>query len=85
VDYVFRNFRRRKQNLMPSLRTVSSATKFASNCQEVVMNATTCELMLSEEERELIVDILEERQRTLLVEIAHTDHHSFQAGSAEES
>jgi hypothetical protein len=49
------------------------------------MNATTCELMLSEEERELIVDILEERQRTLLVEIAHTDHHSLQAGSAEES
>ena len=41
------------------------------------MNATACELMLSEEERELILEILEERHRTLLVEIAHTDHHHF--------
>ena len=41
------------------------------------MNATTCELILSEEERELMRDILEERHRTLLVEISHTDHHHF--------
>jgi hypothetical protein len=41
------------------------------------MDATTCELALSEEERELILDILEERHRTLLVEISHTDHHDF--------
>jgi hypothetical protein len=41
------------------------------------MNARTCELMLNEEERELVLDILEERHRTLLVEISHTDHHHF--------
>jgi hypothetical protein len=41
------------------------------------MNATTCELMLNQEERELIRDILEERHRTILVEISHTDHHHF--------
>lgn len=41
------------------------------------MNATTCELILSEEERELMQEILEERHRTLLVEISHTDHHHF--------
>jgi hypothetical protein len=41
------------------------------------MNATTCELTLNEGERELILDILEERHRTLLVEISHTDHHHF--------
>jgi hypothetical protein len=34
-------------------------------------------LVLSDEERELLFDILEERQRTLLCEIAHTDHHDF--------
>jgi hypothetical protein len=41
------------------------------------MNAANCELMLNEEERELILDTLEERHRTLLVEISHTDHHHF--------
>lgn len=41
------------------------------------MNATTCELVLNEEERDLVLDILEERHRTLLVEISHTDHHHF--------
>jgi hypothetical protein len=41
------------------------------------MNATSCELVLNEEERELILDTLEERHRTLLVEISHTDHHHF--------
>jgi hypothetical protein len=41
------------------------------------MNATARELVLNEEERELILDILEERHRTLLVEISHTDHHHF--------
>lgn len=41
------------------------------------MNAAACDLMLNEDERELILDILEERHRTLLVEIAHTDHHHF--------
>jgi hypothetical protein len=34
-------------------------------------------LVLSDEERELLFDILEERHRTLLREIAHTDHHDF--------
>ena len=41
------------------------------------MNATAFELILNEEERELISEILEERHRTLLIEIAHTDHHHF--------
>jgi len=35
--------------------------------------------MLSEEERDLIQEILEERHRTLLVEISQTDHHHFKA------
>jgi hypothetical protein len=34
-------------------------------------------LMLNAEERELLFEILEERQRTLLLEIANTDHHDF--------
>ncbi len=34
-------------------------------------------LVLSDEERELLFDILEERHRALLREIAHTDHHDF--------
>lgn len=34
-------------------------------------------LTLNEEERELIEEILEERQRTMLREISHTDHHDF--------
>ena len=34
-------------------------------------------LTLSDEERELLFEILEERHRVLLREIAHTDHHDF--------
>ena len=34
-------------------------------------------LTLSNEERELIQEILEERHRSLLIEISHTDHHHF--------
>jgi hypothetical protein len=34
-------------------------------------------LHMTDEERELIQDILEERHRTLLLEIAHTDHQHF--------
>lgn len=34
-------------------------------------------LTLNEEERKLIEEILEERQRTMLREISHTDHHDF--------
>jgi len=40
---------------------------------------TSVSLMLSEEERDLIQEILEERHRTLLVEISQTDHHHFKA------
>ena len=35
-------------------------------------------LTRSDEERELIQEILEEPHRTLLIEISHTDHHHFQ-------
>lgn len=35
------------------------------------------ELMLSSEERRLLVEVLEERQREFLREIAHTSHHDF--------
>jgi len=38
---------------------------------------TEVSLTLDEEERELIQEILEERHRTLLREISHTDHHDF--------
>lgn len=41
------------------------------------MTGTMVSLTLSDEERELIQEILEERHRTLLVEISHTDHHHF--------
>ncbi len=34
-------------------------------------------LMLNDEERELLFQVLQERQRTLLLEIANTDHHDF--------
>jgi len=34
-------------------------------------------LTLDEEERELVQEILEERQRTMLIEISHTDHYEF--------
>jgi len=38
---------------------------------------TTVSLALNEEEKNLVQEILEERQRTLLLEISHTDHHDF--------
>lgn len=34
-------------------------------------------LTLTEEERLLLQEILEESHRTLLMEISHTDHHHF--------
>jgi len=34
-------------------------------------------LTLNEEEREFLFEILEERQRMLLQEIDHADHHDF--------
>jgi hypothetical protein len=43
------------------------------------MTSTTVSLTLTNEERELIQEILEERHRTLLLEISHTDHHHFKA------
>ena len=43
------------------------------------MTEAAVSLTLSEEERELIQEILEERHRTLLMEISHTDHHHFKA------
>jgi len=36
-------------------------------------------LTLSDEEREFLFDILEERQRMLLREIDHAAHHDFKA------
>jgi hypothetical protein len=41
------------------------------------MTGTEVSLTLSEEERELLQEILEERHRTLLREISHTDYHHF--------
>jgi len=41
------------------------------------MTGTGTSLTLSEEERDLVQEILEERHRTLLVEISHTDHLHF--------
>ena len=41
------------------------------------MAETTVSLILSDEERDLIQEILEEQHRALLVEISHTDHHHF--------
>ena len=38
------------------------------------------ELILSTEEQELLLSILEQRHRELLKEIAHTDHHEFKQG-----
>jgi hypothetical protein len=37
-------------------------------------------ITLNSEERQLLFDILEERQRMLIREIDHTDHHDFKAG-----
>lgn len=41
------------------------------------MNETAVSLTLSDEERELLFEILEERHRALLREIWHTDHRDF--------
>jgi hypothetical protein len=35
------------------------------------------ELTLTVEERELVLEILDQRHRELLREISHTDHHEF--------
>jgi hypothetical protein len=37
----------------------------------------SCGLILNDEERNLISEILEEHQHMLLLEIANTDHHDF--------
>ena len=41
------------------------------------MTGTVISLTLTEEEKELMQEIVEERHRTLLLEISHTDHHHF--------
>ena len=41
------------------------------------MAHATVSLTLNDEERDLIRELLEERHRTLLIEISHTDHHHF--------
>ena len=41
------------------------------------MTGTLISLTFDEEERDLVQEILEERHRTLLMEISHTDHHHF--------
>ena len=41
------------------------------------MTETAISLELTSEEKDLVQEILEERHRTLLIEIAHTDHHHF--------
>lgn len=41
------------------------------------MTETVVSLALNDEERVLIQELLEDRYRTLLLEIAHTDHHHF--------
>lgn len=41
------------------------------------MTATEITVTLTDEEKEIIQEILEERHRTLLLEISHTDHHHF--------
>ena len=38
------------------------------------------ELTLSDQEREFLLNILEQRHRELLNEIAHTDHREFKQG-----
>lgn len=43
------------------------------------MTEAAVSLTLSEDERDLIQEILEERHRTLLIEISHTDHYHFKA------
>lgn len=41
------------------------------------MTETSVSLTLTDEERELLSEILEERHRALLHEIWHTDHRDF--------
>jgi hypothetical protein len=41
------------------------------------MTGTVVPLELNEEESDLLQELLEDRHRTLLMEIAHTDHHHF--------
>jgi hypothetical protein len=41
------------------------------------MTGTDTALSLSDEERELLLEILEEHHRRLLLEITHTDHQHF--------
>ena len=41
------------------------------------MAGTVVTLALTDEERDLIQELLEERHRSLLIEIAHTDHYHF--------
>lgn len=41
------------------------------------MTGNVTSLTLSDEERDLVQEILEERHRTLLIEISHTDHLHF--------
>lgn len=43
------------------------------------MTETAVTLTLSDEEREMLFEILEERHRALLREIWHTDHRDFKA------
>jgi len=37
------------------------------------------ELILTEEERELLLTMIEQRYRAIQIEISHTDHHEFKA------
>jgi hypothetical protein len=41
------------------------------------MTRTVVSLTLSEEEKDLVRELLEERHRILLIEISNTDHHHF--------
>ena len=41
------------------------------------MQTATVPLVFSDEEKALLQDLIEERHRTLLLEIAHTDHQHF--------
>jgi hypothetical protein len=41
------------------------------------VTGTGVSLALKNEEKALVQEILEERQRTLLLEISHTDHYEF--------
>jgi len=43
------------------------------------MTETGIALELNDEEKDFVQEVLEERQRTLLMEISHTDHREFKA------